>query len=144
MRLKLLVYPKFQVTIIAWMIGIAISTITLFYISNIILFNYYLQQGKTAGLPKDHVFFQFLRDQYTHMRWIFLGTSFLAFTLICLAGLILSNRVAGPLCRFRKHLDAIAEGKVKLSGIKFRTHDYFTELADSFNKAIETIEKKDS
>jgi methyl-accepting chemotaxis protein len=50
-------------------------------------------------------------------------------------GFWLSNRIAGPLARFKKHMDEVAEGKVD-SEIIFRKNDYGTELAESFNAVV--------
>ncbi|MCI5161277.1 MAG: hypothetical protein D3917_04475 [Candidatus Electrothrix sp. AX5] len=51
-------------------------------------------------------------------------------------GFWLSNRIAGPLFRLKKHLDEVAEGKVDCK-IQFRQHDYGSEVAESFNVVVE-------
>ncbi|MCI5166743.1 MAG: HAMP domain-containing protein [Candidatus Electrothrix sp. GM3_4] len=51
-------------------------------------------------------------------------------------GFWLSNRIAGPLFRLKKHLDEVAEGKIN-SEIQFRKNDYASEIAESFNIVVE-------
>jgi hypothetical protein len=45
----------------------------------------------------------------------------------------LSNRFAGPMLRFRRKLRELAEGE-EIQPLKFRDGDYWSEMADDFNK----------
>lgn len=48
----------------------------------------------------------------------------------------LSHRFAGPMVRLRNGLRDWADGK-EVGTIKFRTRDFWSDLAENFNKAIE-------
>ena len=61
--------------------------------------------------------------------------------LLVLVGLLLSNRIAGPLYRIARHLSDLAEGKAPAE-IKLREGDYFKELADAANALTRKIESK--
>ena len=51
-----------------------------------------------------------------------------------------SHRLVGPLVRFRKTIQAIAEGEA-VRPIKLRDGDYLTEMRDEFNKMLEELQK---
>lgn len=65
---------------------------------------------------------------------------FTSLTLVFLAlvGILLSNRIAGPLYRVTRHLNDLAEGNAS-GEIRLRDNDYFTELAEAANKVIRKI-----
>ena len=51
-----------------------------------------------------------------------------------------SHRLVGPLVRFRKTMQAIADGEA-VRPIKLRDGDYLTDLRDDFNKMLEELQK---
>ena len=59
--------------------------------------------------------------------------SMLMLPVIILDTVRLSNRFAGPMLRFRRHLRELAEGET-IHPLKFRDADYWAEMADDFNK----------
>ena len=52
-----------------------------------------------------------------------------------------SHKMVGPLVRFRKTCQAIANGE-PVRPIKLRDGDYLTELRDDFNKMLEELQKR--
>ena len=52
-----------------------------------------------------------------------------------------SHRLVGPLVRFRKTMQAIADGEA-VRPIKLREGDYLTELRDDFNRMLEELQKR--
>jgi nitrogen fixation/metabolism regulation signal transduction histidine kinase len=60
------------------------------------------------------------------------------FVLILALGLILTNRIAGPLYRMKKHLEAVGRGET-LSDISFRKNDYFGEVLAPYNQVIKML-----
>src|SRR5262245_61137332 len=101
-RKVFLINPRFQLSFMAWMVGISFVVVGIFYGANWYFFREFWEQGKALGLPPDHVFFEFLRDQRQFMNWIFVGTAICSFVSVCLIGLVFSHRVAGPLYRLHK------------------------------------------
>ena len=52
-----------------------------------------------------------------------------------------SHRLVGPLVRFRKSMQAIAEGEA-VCPVKLRDGDYLTEMRDDFNRMLEELQKQ--
>jgi hypothetical protein len=59
--------------------------------------------------------------------------SFFMLPIIVMDTIRLSNRFAGPMLRFRRKLRELADGE-SIEPLKFRDHDYWSEMADDFNK----------
>jgi hypothetical protein len=129
---RILIDPKFQLTFLGYTIVVAACTIGIFYTADAYFFWKFRQIGADLKLPADHVFFQFLGEQERSMNIVFLVTSLFAFTALCLGGLIVSHRVAGPLRRLRKHLVDVNEGRAQ-GEMAFRKDDFFPELAEAIN-----------
>ena len=53
----------------------------------------------------------------------------------------LSNRFVGPVTRLRRVLRELAEGK-PFSPVKFRKGEYWQEMADELNRAVEALSKQ--
>jgi hypothetical protein len=134
-RKVLLINPNFQLRFMAFMVGVSLVAISIFYFANHFFFNEFVQQGKDLGLPADHSFFEFIGEQRARMTVIFAVTALIEFFFISLAGLFISHRIAGPLYRLHKYLSDIASGK-DVGKVSFRKKDFFPELADATNKAL--------
>lgn len=53
----------------------------------------------------------------------------------------LSHRFAGPIVRLRNGLNAWGDGE-EVKPIKFRQNDFWNELADHFNRAVERTQRE--
>lgn len=60
--------------------------------------------------------------------------------LVFIMCIFLTHKVAGPLFKLKKFFTAIAEGGDN-GRLFFRSGDYFTELADSYNDAISQLKE---
>ncbi len=136
----LLINPRFQLTFLAWSVVMLLASIGTFYAGIHYFFFKFVRLGAIAGLPADHVIFQFLDAQKTQMNQIFIWTSVAAALILVAGSLWISHRVAGPLHRLRSHMDLMADGKT-LDEVKFRKHDFFPELANSCNRQFELFRK---
>jgi methyl-accepting chemotaxis protein len=134
-RKKLLINPKFQLSLIAYMNFVAISTIAIFYGAVSYFFWRLRGMGVAAGLPPTHVFFEFLHDQRVIMNGVFLVTALLAFVVLFASGLVLSHRIAGPIERLKSHLDRLTGGETEAE-LTFRERDYFDDLPEPVNRLI--------
>ena len=133
-----LINPSFQMRFIGFMAVIALITVLVFYASNLLFFYNFIKIGQDLNFPPDHPFFRFIAEQKRIMTWIFGLTSGLALVTIVVGGLMLSNRVAGPLYRFRTHLERIAESGA-FDEVTFRKGDFFPELAQTFNRYMKRL-----
>lgn len=139
-RRVFLINPKFQLTMLAFTMGMASLAIAVFYVANMVFFNNFYAKGESLGLPRDHVFFQFIEMQQTNMNWIYVTTSVAVLGLMAVCGLLFSHKVAGPLYRMRKHMTDVAEGKTT-ADLTFRKGDYFQELPGLYNAQKTTLLK---
>ena len=57
---------------------------------------------------------------------------------VVLLGLIMSLKVAGPIYRFKKTMSEVAKGNINMR-VSLRDGDQLTDLADMFNKMMETL-----
>lgn len=82
-----------------------------------------------------------LRIQNETGQLFFLGTIMLCLLPAFMLDTIrFSNRFVGPIIRLKRHLQEVPEGK--LERCKFRGDDFWTDLADDFNKVAEIIESQ--
>ena len=82
---------------------------------------------------------QFYTDKRNLLILLLTGLH-LGFAVLSFFGCIFfSHKIAGPLYKLQKHLRAIREG-VNPGRLYFRKGDYFQDIADDLNDAIEHIE----
>ncbi|MCE9613739.1 MAG: hypothetical protein K8T26_05650 [Lentisphaerae bacterium] len=60
--------------------------------------------------------------------------TFLSFSMLCLAGVLISHRIGGPVYHLKNYLDGLGSGAQTPRLIKFRKDDFFHDLADTFNR----------
>ncbi len=139
---SLLINPAFQMTIIGY--ASAVSAIILFamYHLNAFAFKHFNEIGELAGLPKDHVYFEFIHMQEATVFRTFVLISLMVAVVLGVGGLFISHRIAGPIYRMRKDLEKMtALNDNELRTIHFRKGDYFPELAETFNRLVESRRK---
>lgn len=131
-RKNFLINPKFQLSFLAYTLGISILTIGFFYAADAYFFWKFRQLGQGLGLPSDHIFFQFIDEQHATKNTYYAIAAAVTVSFLSIWGLLLSHRVAGPLYRLSKHLSSVASGDT-LSDVHFRKGDFFPEVADAYN-----------
>ena len=131
-RRNFLINPKFQIAFMGYTVGIAFATIAVFWLADFYFFTKFRHIGQSLVLSKDHVFFQFIREQENSKNLIYLSAALISFVGLSFWGLFLSHRVAGPLYRLCKHFSSVAKGET-LDDVRFREGDFFPEVADGFN-----------
>lgn len=137
-RRELIVDPRFQYGVLAWMAFMALVVSGVIYAAHQYFFHQYEQRGLEAGLAADHVFFRLIQEQRADMDVIFVIVSLACIAFLTFFGAVLSHRVAGPIAKVRKHMDAVARGET-VQDLSFRRNDCFPELAESFNKVLAPI-----
>lgn len=141
-RKHLLIYPKFQLLLVAinLMLSIGIFLVTLFQTSR--SFAKFEEIGHAIKLTEDHPYFKLIQFQETNL-YSHLILSFCFAVLIASFGtLVISHRLAGPLVRVKSYFKEIsAEKKVK-GPLKFREGDFFSDLPPAINEALQSLEEK--
>jgi hypothetical protein len=136
-RRKLLIDPKFQIWFIGYTSLIGVMAIVGLYLANLYLFSQYAEMGVSANLSEDHVYFAFLHKQKQSMTMIYLIATGILLILSAVYGLILSNRIAGPLYNLRLYLQRWMYGN-RSEQLIFREADHFQDLANAINKTLNT------
>jgi hypothetical protein len=132
-RKQLLINPDFQLKILNYVSILNLSLLMIFFAVNFLLFEKMKDQGLSAGLPENHIYFEFLNSQQKGMVLLFLGGSIVSIIMIYWFGFYISNRIAGPIYNVTMNIDRmIKSGKVVK--IRFRKGDFFPELADKLNE----------
>jgi len=134
-RRKLLIYPRFQMTLIAMntviMLGMCSLVGTLGYFS----FERLREMGRDVQLAPSHAYFKFI-DFQSGLVFQYLFVAFLVGVAIsAVLTLIVSHRLAGPLVRLKNHFKQMGETG-KCSPISFRKGDYLRDLPPLINEAL--------
>jgi methyl-accepting chemotaxis protein len=134
---SLLINPKFQWTLI----GYAAVTTLLVLFSVYALFSFGFQEfnsiGTQAGLPPEHIYFQFIKMQEATFLRVIAAIAVVVGLILTIGGLFLSHKIAGPIYRMQKEFNSMSAGDpVVIKEIQFRKGDFFPELADSFNVLV--------
>lgn len=137
---NLLIYPKFQFTLLLSFISLTVVNIILFYLSTQYFFSVFRDKGAELGIPPQHIFFRFVSQLEGEMNVIFLIATIISLVLLTVIGLVISHRIAGPLYRLSKDLGQMrANGKFQK--ITFRKGDYCLDLAKDFNEVVDAANK---
>ena len=139
-RTQYIINPRFQFRVIGYAFIASALVIGVVYASNFYFFHRFISMGKDLGIPENHVYFEFLQQQRVTMNWVFLGISSVISGILFLGGVLLSHRIAGPIYHLCRELRFVAEGR-PLKEVKFRTHDFFPELAEFYSGAVRQIKE---
>ncbi len=134
---SLLINPKFQWTLIGYAAGIAALILVVVYGLLLFAFHKFVEVGMQAGLPADHIYFQFIQMQQTTFSRVMITLALIVGIILVSGGLVISHKIAGPVYRMQKEFNSMAANEpVELKTVQFRKGDYFPELADSFNALV--------
>lgn len=82
-----------------------------------------------------------LRNEFRFLTVGMIAALILMISLLFALGLVLTQRVAGPLFAFQRKLRDFAEGKHQVR-MKLRREDEFHSLEESFNRAMERYDER--
>jgi methyl-accepting chemotaxis protein len=134
-RIQVLIYPQFQLRLIFGLVASNLVLVGVFFLTQVLFFNYYKKMGQEMKLPADHMFFSFVDQQQHQMLLFFLIAAVLVMIAGAVYSMVMSHRVAGPVVRVIRYLNEFKKGKSR-SELKFREQDFFGELADSVNQFV--------
>lgn len=137
---RFLLNPKFQINFILTTVFFNILLSLSFFLAARSSFSSFKSQGRSAGIPETHVFFQFITKQ-ENAFYINMGISFIIITIIaCIYGVMKSHKIAGPMYRLHVEFDRMKKNKA-LHKFNFRKKDFFQEIPEAFNDALDDLEK---
>ncbi len=122
---QLMIYPKFQLTLI--LINIFIIVMPLSFVAYKIMnsFDHMRFLGIKANFSENHSYFRFISMQETSILWSFLVVSGICLLVSSFIYLILSHKLAGPIVRLTKYFTVIADGG-QVGTLAFRKKDFFS------------------
>ena len=122
------------------MLGISLIVAAIFYTSNFLFFREFDVIADNLQLPVGHPFRDFIDMQKGKSFNFFLLTGLGSTLFILISGAFFSHRIAGPIYRINNLLKEMAQnGEVK--HVQIRKTDFFQELPQNINLAIDTIKK---
>lgn len=134
---SILINPKFQWTLIGYAAFVAALVLIAVYGLFSFGFHEFVQIGTQAGLPADHIYFQFIQMQETTFLRVIAAIAVLVAIILIVGGMVISHKIAGPIYRMQKEFNHMRESNpVELHPIQFRKGDFFPELAESFNQLV--------
>ncbi len=139
-RLRLLIYPKFQLTLLFGNFLLMLTVLGSVYFSVHRSFENLASNGVKAGLTSDHPYFQLLTYQFEHIAKNLIGAFLIGGALSTVWMLILSNKLAGPILRLKGYFQNLTLYNYKT--VEFRKGDFFTELPPLINSAFDRVINK--
>lgn len=137
LRRKLIVYPKFQGTLLLvnTLVLVGVFLLVWFQVSGV--FTALRGAGESVHLAPDHPYFRFLKME-TRMLAVGIGFAFIAGVVASwIALLVFSHRMAGPMVRMRNYLKEVAEkGLTREQRLAFRKKDFFQDIPPVLERAL--------
>jgi len=136
---QLLIYPKFQLSLIAVNTGIMFTTLVFLGIQQYRSYLYMKSLGDLVHLPKGHFYYQFVAMEFKNSS-ISLAVAFVFATIVSTSiTAFVSHRVAGPIVRLRGHFKRMAETGVADTRLSFRKGDFFEDLPPAINDGVRKV-----
>jgi hypothetical protein len=142
-RKSLYINPGFQRQFIVFTSLISLGYTGSLLLANSLFFNYFTKKGMELGLNEEHIYYDLLEAQRSYMNMVSFSMAIFVVSLTWYLALKLSHRVAGPVYKINKILTEWLEGK-NPGEIKLRSDDFFKDLAETCNKAMNKSENKKS
>lgn len=140
---RIWIYPRFQGTLLAINAGVMAAIFGLIAFLSYRSYQHLKQLGLDSQMPANHPYFQFLYLQFEGFCYYLVFAFALSVFLTSFATLILSHRLAGPIVRLKGFFGKIASsGQLSLQEkVTFRNGDFFSELPELINTALEKIHR---
>ncbi len=135
LRLKILIYPKFQLRLIISSVLLNLTAFLILYLNVDYFFDSLLNAGQMAGAISGDPFFTFVQNQKEKLTQLIVLSLILSTLITSIIILWISQKIAGPLYRLQVYLKyTIETGDIKK--LSFRKGDYFLEIADLINELL--------
>ena len=139
-RRKILIYPKFQLSLVAVNILTMIAVIAAIQFQILSSVEAVRDVDNSATLSSRFFYNRFIEYQ---MSVLYSGLALylaLAFVVSCGVTLVISHRLAGPMVRTQKYFEQMEKsGKIE-EPLKFRQGDFLKELPEAVNKGLKSIQ----
>jgi len=135
-RRNVLSQPKSQLRIIFIFALLAVVYALLNAYISIHALNALAADTLTLTLPKgtNHDLQVIVQDNRDTLNWQLGIFSFLSFFMLCLAGVLISHRIGGPIYHLKHYMEGVMGAKTTPRRLVFRKGDFFHDLAETFNQ----------
>jgi hypothetical protein len=137
---NLLIYPRFQLTLVVVNLVIMSLSFALVFFQVIDSFDFLNQIGEKLHLSTDSAFFKLL----THQKDILLNKLYIAaavsYTFSFIMTIYFSHKATGPIYRLKTYFIEMKEDGTDYP-LSFRKGDYYSDLPEIINDGIEQIKK---
>jgi methyl-accepting chemotaxis protein len=137
-RRLILINKSFQLKFFLWFFASVSLLNFFFYMTIVYLFSSFVEMGAAVGLSGDNPYFSLIAEQKERMSIVFGGSYFIEVVILMVFSYIFSHRIAGPIHRLKIWLGDVAQGK-EVQALSFRKEDFFSELPEVVNRAIESV-----
>ena len=142
-RRTFLINPDFQFKMIRYFTLIAIGVMVI----NFGATSFYFKEFRDFALstqmtPHDsEMLLDFVAKQKQQEFIFFMIRMALIVGFVGIVGLVVTNRIAGPIYRLTKHLKSVAKGETT-ADLRFRDGDFFKEVETTFNEHMRVYRQK--
>lgn len=141
-RTRFLIYPRYQLTIVGFHVIILLGALGAVAYKVHRSFDHLMRLGHEAQLAPNHPYFNFLTLQSKEVMGGMAAVAAIAIALSALLSLLLSHRLVGPVVRLRQFFKGVASAdRSELQRLQFRDKDYFEDLPETINEALERLKK---
>lgn len=131
---------KFQGKLILFFFLVNILTIASLYFASFRFFVGFVHKGVEVGIPKGHIFYQFIDTLKSDMDLLFLQGAIFSTFLVTLGGLMISHKMAGPLYRLKKEFKQMNQ-QGELHKITFRKNDAMEDFQKDLSELCDKVNK---
>ena len=134
---NIIINPKFQLRVLSLVVLIgALGQGTLLWLLALIFSDFPVPLNKESISSLDHCLMIMSEFKFSLYQTIII--SFVLSTLIyTIVMIVVTHRIAGPIFKMTRFFEQVAKDPTKDSKIHFRKGDYFSELAEAYNKRFE-------
>ncbi len=136
-----IIYPQFQVRLIIIIMAISLLAPVIILTFQLYSFHQQIKNGQMMNLPETHPYFVFYNEFQEKSIFAFGVAVAVSFCCALFIGLVVSHRIAGPLVKLRRHLEAVGQDPSQDKALQFREGDFFRELADAYNTKFKKYTK---
>ena len=136
---NLIINRSFQIKYILWITSTGLGLVA---VDTAVMYHYIKENYATLIdlSPMTDDTKTLLYSELHHFIFILIAFSIVFLFFVALIGLVFSHRTAGPLYHFKRVFEEIENGNLK-QRVRLRPKDEFQDVAQSFNKMMDKIQK---
>ena len=128
--------PAFQMKFLGYFMGLFVLSSVFLYSAIYIFFSNLRTSALALGVPKGHVFFLYTDNQQYDLNQFLIYLLIINFLLLLSAGIIMSFKIARPLCQIEKYLSTV---QADSEDFKLPEKDFFHRLEHVVNNCKSKI-----